>query len=35
MYKSNLANTIGLDYIMADKKPDIRAITVFLNRSNI
>jgi hypothetical protein len=35
MYKRNLASTIGIDYIMADKKPVIRIIAGFLNRSNI
>ncbi len=35
MYKSNPVSTIGIDYIMADKKPVIRVIADFLNRSNI
>ena len=35
MYKSNLVSIIGIDYIMAHKKPAIRVITGFLNRSNI
>lgn len=35
MYKTNPTNTIGLDYIMIYKKPDIRYITVFLDRNDI
>ena len=35
MYKITLQNTIGLDYIMIYKKPDIRYVTDFLDRNNI
>jgi len=35
MYKTNPTNTIGLDYIMIYKKPDIRYVTDFLDRNNI
>ena len=35
MYKTNLVNTGRLDYIMIHKKPAIRSVTGFLDRSNI
>lgn len=35
MYKSNLVSIIDTYYIMVDKKPVIRVIAGFLNRSNI